>query len=114
MMRTTAGRIQNTVLITTPEQEKALEIQEKKRQMKFAELFNERMKMEGPYCEFCGRSIAHQPTLNKKAYSLRRKYCSRACQSRSARRRANVRLNPDVSRTHFAKSLRFTDPLFFN
>ncbi len=114
MMLTTAEQMQNTVLITTPEQEKALEVQEKKRQMKFAKLISKEIKSEGPYCEFCGRSIVHQPTLNKKASSSRRKYCSKACQSRSVQRRANARLNPDVSRTRFAKSLRLTDPLFFN
>ena len=113
MMLTTTEQIQNTVIITTPEQEKALEVQEKKRQMKFAKVSTRNMKKEGPYCEFCGRSIVLHPTLNKKA-SSRRKYCSKACQSRSAQRRANARLNPDVSRTHFAKSLRLSDPLFFN
>ena len=82
--------------------------------MKFAKLINKQMKKEGPYCEFCGRSIFHQPTLNKKASSSRRKYCSKACQSRSAQRRANARLNLDISRRHIAKSLRLSDPLFFN
>jgi len=114
MMMTTTEQIQNTVVITTPEQEKALEIQEKKKQMKFAKLIKKEIKREGPYCEFCGRSIVHQSISNEKATSLRRKYCSKSCQSRSAQRRTDARLNPDVSRTRFAKSLKLSDPLFFN
>ncbi len=114
MMLTTTEQIQNAVIITTPEQEKALESEAKKRLLKFAELIYEQQKKEGPYCEFCGRSIVHQPTLNKKASSLRRKYCSKACQSRSAQRRSNARLNLDVSRRRIAKRLRLSDPLFFN
>jgi hypothetical protein len=113
-MLTTTEQIQNTVVITTLEQEKALEVQERKRQARFADLMNKHMKKEGPYCEFCGRSIFHQLTLNKKPTSSRRKYCSKVCQTRSAQRRANARLNLDVSRRHIEKSLRLSDPLFFN
>jgi len=69
---------------------------------------------ETRYCEFCGKVILHEPKLNRKAASSRRKYCSKECQSRSAQRRANARLNLDTSRRHIAKRLRLSDPLFFN
>jgi len=102
----------NTVIITTPEQEKALESSSNKRKKTSAGKGEK--EEEERFCEFCGKSIVHEPELNRKAASSRRKYCSKECQSRSAQRRANARLNLDASRRHIAKRLRLSDPLFFN
>jgi hypothetical protein len=105
---------QNAVIITTPELERAIEAEEIEKRRKFAELFNKQQMKEGPVCELCGRRIIAPTASNRKVSSSRRKYCSRACQTRSAQRRTRARLNLDTARRRLAKSLRLSDPLYFS
>ena len=105
---------QNTVIITTPELERVIEAEEIEKKRKSAELFNKQQMKEGPVCEFCGRRIIGLAPSNSRVSNSRKKYCSRACQTRSSQRRTRARLNLVEARRRLAKSLRLSDPLYFN
>jgi len=115
---TTAEYQVQEVVVPAPEQQEKPQPTSPKRRKSTSDVHKappaEKEEDEERFCEFCGRSIVHEPKLNRKAASSRRKYCSKECQSRSAQRRANARLNLDTSRRHIAKRLRLSDPLFFN
>jgi hypothetical protein len=62
-------------------------------------------------CDFCGVPFANLDLSTSRRQ--RGKFCSQTCQRRAARRRMTARLAMPPSK-RASKSLRFSDPLYFN
>lgn len=60
-----------------------------------------------PRCDFCGELLT-SPSAKE-----RRKYCSRSCQSRASQGRIKARMAMPHSK-RYTRTLKFSDPLYFN